>query len=185
MHRLFVALRPPAAIRAQLYATMGGTAGARWQDDEQLHLTVRFIGEVERRQAEDVATILSSVASPAPVARISGVGTFDTRGRIDTLWARVVPVEPLAALHRKVDQALSRVGIARDARRYLPHVTLARIGRHAADPTAIARWVEAHAALSTDAFALAHLLLYESHLTPEGARYEAVARWPLTAAIDP
>ncbi|WP_394648835.1 RNA 2',3'-cyclic phosphodiesterase [uncultured Sphingomonas sp.] len=179
MHRLFVALRPPPAIRAALLSMMGGVPGARWQDDEQLHLTVRFIGEVDTRQAEDVAAALAGVGAPAPVARIEGVGTFERRGRVDTLWTRVVPAEPLAALHRKVDQALARAGVAADPRRYLPHVTLARLARTAADPVAIQRWIADHAALASPDFALPHLILYESVLGHDGARYEAVARWPL------
>ena len=179
MHRLFVALRPPPAIRATLIAAMGGVPGARWQDDEQLHVTVRFLGDVARDQAEDIATALSHVAAPVFAAAIDGVGAFDHRGRVDTLWARVLPVDPLAALHRKVDQALSRTGIAPDRRRYLPHVTLARLPRAGQDPVATARWIADHAALTTPAFALEHLYLFESHLGREGARYEAVARWPL------
>lgn len=179
MHRLFVALRPPPPIRTLLLDAMEGLPGARWQEDEQLHVTLRFIGEVDRRQAEDIATALSRIAAPAPTARLDGAGTFDKRGRIDTLWARVVPVEPLAALHRKVDQALARAGVAADPRRYLPHVTLARLSRGAADPVAIDRWIAEHAALATPDFALPHLVLYESVLGHDGARYEAVARWPL------
>lgn len=179
MHRLFAALRPPPIIRTALTDVMEGLPGARWQDDDQLHVTLRFVGEVDRHQAEDVATALAGVAATVPVVRVDGVGTFDSRGHVDTLWARLVPAEPLLALHRKVDQALSRAGIAPDPRHYLPHVTLARFGRRAADPAAIDRWVEGHAALATAPFALDHLLLYESHLAHDGAHYEAVARWPL------
>lgn len=179
MHRLFVALRPTPPVRTLLQNVMGGVPGARWQDDEQLHVTVRFIGTVDPRQADDIAAALATVAAPAPVARIDGVGTFERRGMVDTLWARVTPVEPLAALHRKVDQALARVGVAPDPRRYLPHVTLARFSRAAGDPAAIDRWVAQCAALSSADFAMPHLTLYESLLGHEGARYEAVARWPL------
>ncbi|MDR6789327.1 2'-5' RNA ligase [Sphingomonas sp. BE138] len=179
MHRLFVALRPPPAIRTLLLDAMGGLPGARWQDDEQLHCTVRFVGEVDRRQAEDVAAALATVAAPTPRVRIDGVGTFERRGRLDTLWARVLPGEPLAALHRKVDQALARAGVAADPRRYLPHVTLARFSRSAADPVATDRWIADHAALASPDFTMPHLTLYESVLAHDGARYEAVARWPL------
>ena len=179
MHRLFVALRPPPAIRALLLDAMEGLPGARWQDDEQLHVTLRFIGEVDRRQAEDIATALSRIAASAPTVRLDGAGTFDKRGRIDTLWARVVPAEPLAALHRKVDQALARAGVAPDPRRYLPHVTLARFSRTAGDPALIDRWIAAHAALASPAFTMPHLTLFESILAHDGAHYEPVARWPL------
>ncbi|KTT74604.1 RNA 2',3'-cyclic phosphodiesterase [Sphingomonas endophytica] len=180
MHRLFVALRPPPAIRSLLLAATGvGMPGIRWQDDEQLHLTLRFVGAVERQQAEDVAAALSGIVAPMPEVRVDGVGSFEKRGRTDTLWARIVPADTLTALHRKVDQALGRAGIAPDPRRYLPHVTLARVARGGGDPVAIGRWLADHAALSTPPFALAHVVLYESHLGAEGARYEAVARWPL------
>lgn len=179
MHRLFVALRPPPAIRAALTAAMGGVPGARWQDDEQLHATVRFIGAVERRQAEDIAAALAQVAATPVAARIDGTGTFEHRGRADTLWTRLVPADPLAALHRKVEQALARAGVAPDPRRYLPHITLARLPRAGHDAAALARWLADHAALATPDFALAHLYLYESHLARDGARYEAVARWAL------
>lgn len=180
MHRLFVALRPPPPIRSALLALDGtGVPDARWQDDEQLHLTVRFIGDVERMQAEDVCAALAGVRAPAPAVRLDGVGSFDRRGRADTLFARVAPAERLAALHRKVDQALARAAVVPDARRYLPHVTLARLGRLAGDPAAISGWIGAHAGLTSPAFALTHLILYESRLGSEGARYEAVMRWPL------
>lgn len=180
MHRLFVALRPPPPIRGLLMAAGGGgIAGARWQDDDQLHLTLRFIGAVDTRQADDIAAVLESVGGEAPDVRIDGVGTFERRGRTDTLWARVTPAEPLAALHRKVSQALARAGVAADQRRFLPHITLARITRGVADPAAIARWVEHHAGLASPTFTLPHLVLYESLLGRDGAHYEAVARWPL------
>lgn len=105
MHRLFVAIRPPAAHREQLLALMGGVAGARWQRDDQLHLTLRFIGEVDRHRASDIADALRTIRFAPFDARIAGVGVFDRRGLIDTLWAGVQPRDPLASLHRKVDRA--------------------------------------------------------------------------------
>ena len=179
MHRLFAALRPPPAVRAALLAAMGGVPGARWQDDEQLHLTVRFIGEVPTPIAEDVAAALSRVAAAAPTIVIEGVGSFDRRGRLDTLWARVVPDPALTALFHKVDRAMVRAGVAPEQRRFTPHLTLARIGRAGADAAALARWMADHAALRAPAWRAEHLVLYESRLGHEGARYEAVARWPL------
>lgn len=179
MHRLFVALRPPPDIRAALSDVMGGVPGARWQDDSQLHLTLRFIGEVDGRQADDIALALSGVVAPPPALRIDGVGTFDRRGRVDTIWARAAPIDQLTALHRKVDQALGRAGVPPDPRRFLPHITLARVSRGGLDAIALERWIADHAALATPLFTCAHLTLFESLLGREGASYEAVARWPL------
>ena len=183
MHRLFLALRPPAAVRQALAAAMTGVPGARWQDDDQLHLTIRYIGEVDGRVAEDVAIALSAIRAPAPavrpVVRIAGVGRFEHRGRTDTLWAAVHPVEAFAALHRKADRALVAAGLPPERRAYRPHITLARLARGAGAEPEIARWLVDHAALRTDGFALDSLILYESHLGGTGACYVPVVRWPL------
>src|SRR3546814_14957806 len=112
MHRLFVALRPPPDIRALLIAAMGGVRAARWQNDEQLHLTLRFIGEVDRPIAEDVVAALGSVHAPPITAAIAGVGRFEKRGRTDAIWAGVAPGDALAALHAKVDRVFVRLGLA-------------------------------------------------------------------------
>ncbi|MGN6270517.1 MAG: RNA 2',3'-cyclic phosphodiesterase [Sphingomonas sp.] len=179
MHRLFVALRPPPAIRASLAAAMGGVPHARWQDDEQLHLTLRFIGEVDRPQAEDIAAALGQVHAEAPVVAIAGVGRFTRAGRTDAIWAGVAPRQPLADLHARVDRALAQAGLAPDNRAYLPHVTLARLPRGAASEPAIDRFLAERAGLTSTRFALEALLLFESRLGHEGARYEAIARYPL------
>jgi 2'-5' RNA ligase len=176
MHRLFVALRPPPEVRALLLATMQGVAGARWQDDAQLHVTVRYIGEVDGAVAEDVATTLSGLHDAPVTWRVSGVGMFESRGRPNALWAGIAPHAPLAALHRKVDQALVRIGLKPEGRAYLPHITLARFGREFAG---VDRFLGDHAALSSADVTSGHLTLFESHLGSTGARYEAVARFPL------
>jgi 2'-5' RNA ligase len=179
MHRLFVALRPPPTIRAQLCGVMSGVPGARWQDDEQLHLTLRFIGEVDRRVAEDVALALGQVHAPSVEVALAGVGAFDKHGRVDALWAGVTPHEALAALHRKVDHAMVRVGLAPEGRTYLPHITLARLSRSMGTGIEIERWRAEHAALTSAPFTLGHLCLYASTLGSGGARYEAIDRWAL------
>ena len=179
MHRLFVALRPPPPIRAQLGAVMGGVPGARWQDDEQLHLTLRFIGEIDGRVAEDVALALGQVHAPPIEIALAGVGAFDKNGRVDALWAGVTPHEALAALHRKVDHALVRVGLAPEGRTYLPHITLARLSRSMGMGIEIERWRADHVALTSAPFTVGHVYLYASTLGSGGARYEAIERWPL------
>ncbi|SEN18504.1 2'-5' RNA ligase [Sphingomonas gellani] len=180
MPRLFVALRPPPAIREDLLSLQGGVPGARWQDEEQLHLTVRFIGDVEGPVADDVAAALGSVHASAPTARLFGVGAFRHRDRTEAIWAGVQPADPLRALHAKVDQACARAGLERERRSYLPHITLARFSRSAGGDPAIERWLAERAGLSGPSFPMMHLILYQSVLGRDGARYEAIARWPLT-----
>lgn len=181
MIRLFVALRPPTAVREQLLGLMAGVPDARWQDDAQLHLTLRFVGEVDERAADDLTAALGGVHTPAPIVALAGVGRFGDGRRGASLWAGVAPHDALARLHRKVDQACVRAGLAPEGRAYLPHITLARLPRRAAAAPAVERWLADTAGLAGVPFALPHLVLYESRLARGGAAYEPVMRWPLDA----
>lgn len=166
MHRLFVAIRPPGPIRQQLLDLMEGVSGARWQDDHQLHLTLRFIGEVDRPMAEDIADALRAIHFPRFEIALHGLGTFDRRGRPEVLWAGITPHEPLKALHHKVDQACARAGIERDHRAFHPHITLARLGR----ATGLAEdLIQAAGGLASAPFLVDCFGLYESRLSPSGA----------------
>lgn len=176
MHRLFVGFTLPAAIRTRLLALMGGIPGARWQDDAQLHLTLRFIGEVDRHAAEDIALALGQVHYPGLEIALAGVGQFESRGRPNAVWAGVTPHAPLAGLHKKIDQAVVRTGQPAEGRAYLPHITLARMN---AQSGAADKFLAAQAGLTSPLFALDHFTLFESTLGGEGARYEMVERYRL------
>lgn len=176
LHRLFVALRPPASMRRKLLDIMDGVEGARWQDEAQLHVTLRYIGEVERPVAEDIAVTLQAVHGPALDLALSGVGRFDTGSRGRALWAGITPQDAVAALHRKVDHALVRVGLLPEGRAFLPHITLARLNRLSGP---VDGFLSAHAALTSPPMRFDHLVLYESHLGQDGAWYEPIVRYPL------
>src|SRR5215213_11565520 len=112
MHRLFAAIRPPEDVRDLLIDAMDDSPALRWVGDEQLHLTLRFIGEVERPLANDVAAALQDLRSPAFDLRVSGVGKFERRNG-GAIWAGVEPREPVAALaagraHSSAGRAASR-----------------------------------------------------------------------------
>ncbi|MGI8932236.1 MAG: RNA 2',3'-cyclic phosphodiesterase [Sphingomicrobium sp.] len=176
MHRLFVALRPPREIRSIcLNSTADGPRGWAWQDESQLHVTLRYIGEVERPLAEDIAAMLSTLHARPVELGLRGVGFFD-QGPRGVLFARAIPREPLAAIHSKIDRALIGVGLAPERRAFLPHITLARRRQDAADPAA---WLETHAALAAPPVPVEELILYESRLGRSGAHYEPVANYPL------
>jgi 2'-5' RNA ligase len=175
MHRLFVAIRPPREIRELLLGIMGAVQNARWQDDEQLHLTLRFIGEVDGHQAEDIAAALGALHHQRFDISVSGVGKFERRGK-GALWAGVSPHDQLKSLHKKVDQACLRAGLEPDERAYHPHITLARLGPNTgpAEPF-IERW----AGLSSTSFTVDNICLFESRLGSEGANYTIAQRYPL------
>lgn len=180
-HRLFVALRPPRPIRDLLRAAMHGISAARWQDDDQLHLTLRFIGEVDRHRAEDIAAALGALHAPAITARIAGVGLFDRRGAPHMIWAGVEPLAKLAALQRKIDQLLARVGVEAETRAFMPHVTLARLNRSAGP---VAPFLALYSDLASAPFVFDHVILYESEMGHGGSRYHPVARYPLDVSGD-
>ncbi|WP_414902346.1 RNA 2',3'-cyclic phosphodiesterase [Sphingomonas flavalba] len=176
MHRLFVAIRPPAAIRAHLLEMMGGVAGARWQDDSQIHITLRFIGEVDGRMAEDIAAALGGLRHPPLALTLAGVGRFERKGQTEAVWAGIAPHERIAHLQAKVERALVHIGLPPERRAYLPHITLARFGRTGGMAD---RFLAGHAGLSGPAFTVDAFYLYQSHLGHGGSRYEAIQRYPL------
>lgn len=172
MIRLFVGLELPPPVRAALLASMGGVAGARWQRDEQLHVTLRFIGEVDRHTAADIAAALGRVNVQPFVAELGEPGHFEHRGRIDALWVGVRPADALARLARAINAALASVGIAPEARAFVPHVSVAR-GR---GMIGISGWPLApisRLSWNVDGFAL-----FESQLARDGSEYTVLARWP-------
>lgn len=175
MHRLFIAIQPPEAIRERLLGLMGGIPGARWQDDAQLHLTVRFVGEVDRHQADDIAGVLGLVRQEPFAIALSGIGSFLTRGK-GAVWAGIAPHDALKTLHKKVDQACLRAGVEPDTRAYRPHITLARLGGGAGP---VEPFIERWAGLSSPPFLVDAICLYESRLGAEGASYRIAERYSL------
>ena len=175
MIRLFTALSLPDELRPRLAALGSGIDGARWVEPENLHITLRFIGEVDRHRANDIADLLAGIRFAPFDVRIEGLGSFDRKGVVDTLWAGVQPRDPLAQLHRKVDRACVRAGLAPEGRAYLPHVTLARFGRSGG---LVDGFLAVHAGLSSPAFRVDGFSLFESRIGHDGARYEAVADYP-------
>ena len=175
MHRLFVAIQPPPKVRDRLLGIMGGVQNARWQTDDQLHLTLRFIGEVDRHQAEDIALSLGSVRHGVFRIALSGVGSFGKRGK-GALWAGVAPQDELKPLHKKLDQSLIRAGIEPETRAYHPHITIARLSRGAGP---VEPFIERWAGLSSEPFLVEDICLYESRLGSEGASYSIVERYRL------
>lgn len=176
MHRLFVAIRPPEPILDLLIDAMDDSPDFRWQDEAQLHLTLRFIGEVARPVANDIADVLGRISAPAFAIRLAGVGRFEQRNS-GALWAGVEPKTPVAALAAKVERACQAAGLAPERRAFHPHITLARWkGRRTRE---VAAFLERRKGLSSDPFALDRFILFESRLSRHGAHYEEVASFPL------
>lgn len=177
MHRLFVAIRPPEAIRDLLIDAMDDSADFRWQDDEQLHVTLRFVGEVERPTADDLADALGRIHAARFELHIAGVGRFEQLNS-GALWAGVEPRAPIAALAAKVERICQSIGLEPERRAYHPHITLARWkGRRTRE---LKDFLERAGGLSSEPFTVDRFILFESQLSRHGAHYEAVATYPLS-----
>lgn len=177
MHRLFVAIRPPQQVRDLLLDAMGDNPDFRWEDEDQLHLTLRFAGELERPVADDLADALTRVRASRLELRIAGVGRFEQRNS-GALWAGVEPKPPIAALAAKIERVCQSVGLEPERRAFHPHITLARWkGRRTRE---VQDFLKQFSGLSSEPFSVDEFILVESHLSRHGAHHEPVATYPLT-----
>ena len=147
---------------------MGGVEGARWQDDEQLHLTLAFAGNVDRPRADDLTEALIDVESHVFAAEVTGVGHFERKSQPTALWARVPLTDSLAQLQRRVERACRHAGLDLEKRGYRPHITLARLPRGAGS---IEGWLAQHGTLHAGPWDVTGFTLFESYLQVEGSFY--------------
>ncbi|HEX3423460.1 MAG TPA: RNA 2',3'-cyclic phosphodiesterase [Sphingomicrobium sp.] len=176
MHRMFVAIRPPEAIRDLLTDAMDSSADFRWQNDQQLHLTLRFIGEVDRPLAVDLTDALGRIRTAPFDLRVAGLGRFEQRNS-GALWAAVEPKLPLASLAAKVERICQLVGLEPERRAFHPHITLARWkGRRTRE---VRGFLGRAAGLSSEPFIVRDFTLFESRLSRHGAHYEEITRYSL------
>ncbi len=178
MIRLFAAVPLPWEIQERLSDLAAGLPGARWVPPENMHITLRFIGEVDRGTADDIDGLLSGVRAPAFELSFAGVGTFGSGRQVRAAWIGVEKSEALHHLRDKVESAAVRAGLEPERRKFTPHVTLARF-KKASPGSHLARWIEAHGGFSAGPFDVDRFTLFQSHLGREGAHYEAVAEYPL------
>ncbi len=175
--RLFVAIALPGDVAQSLLLIQSGVPGARWLTREQMHLTLRFIGESDGREAAAVDDALATVKAPAFALALKGVGQFGGRNP-SALWAGVHSGEDLVHLQRKIESALQRAGLAAETRKFTPHVTLARL-RDTPRGRVIA-YLTDHALYASPAFDVAGFVLYSSLTTPNGSIYRAEKAYRLT-----
>ncbi|MEQ8333294.1 RNA 2',3'-cyclic phosphodiesterase [Nisaea sp.] len=177
MNRLFVALALPDHVRAALSGLRRGFPGARWVAEENFHLTLRFIGEVDNRAMDDIAEELDRVREPGFDLELDGFGSFETKGKVRALWARILASEDLNHLQRKIDTALDAVGVARETRRFKPHVTLARFRDAPLDR--VNELICEASPFSAGPFPIGSFTLFRSFLHRDGPVYRPEMVYPL------
>ena len=175
--RLFVAVTPPAEIRDRLLNTYSDIARARWVKKEHLHVTMRFIGEVEEEVAGVVREALCNISSPAIEIKVEGVGTFGRPAR--TLWCSLAPRDALSPLADAIERAVVGAGLPAADRPFEPHLTLARFKN--SPPVLVRRYLEDNEKLETPVFSISEFTLYQSKLSSAGPEYSVMQSYPLGA----
>jgi len=176
MIRLFVGLQPPPDLCEHLAAVGIGLPGAHWVPEENLHLTLRFIGEVHEDIAHDLHDALMGVRGSAMPVSVVGLGIFETGRRPHTLYASVERSDPLTRLQGKIEQALVRAGQEREGRKFTPHITLAKLRDTPA--SRLQPFLAAHALLR-EGWTAEYFTLFSSQLGSGDPVYTAEADYPL------
>jgi RNA 2',3'-cyclic 3'-phosphodiesterase len=176
--RLFAALPVPELIGEGLARRQGGLPGARWRSLDQLHVTLRFFGEVDGRVAADLDAALAEVRGEAFELHLEGAGAFGDRDHMRAVWAGVGESEPLRRLAGRCESAARRAGLKPETRAYRPHVTLAYLNRKA-DERRTAAWVSGHNLLHSPPWRATTFGLYSSWSGPDGSRYDLEREYPL------
>lgn len=183
MPRLFTGLEIPAEISAELALMRGGLAGARWIDPENYHITLRFIGDVDRGTARDIVAALGeSRARPALTVTLDALTAFGG-SKPRALVARVVPTPELTRLQAEQERLVQRVGLDPEPRKYTPHVTLARL-RHAS-PGDVAAGLALRGLLRKLTFTAERVVLYSARDSVGGGPYVVEAAYPLAGPPGP
>jgi len=177
MKRIFLALRLEDTTRTLLSGLGSQIAGSRPVADDQLHLTLRFIGDVDGVTFDDIWEQLWEIsASPVSLA-IRGVGHFPPRGRPRTLWAGIEPSGELLILRNKINRILRRCNVLPEQRKFHPHITLARLKN--SSPHRVARFLSQNSLLKSPPFTVGQFTLYSSVLSPKGAVHTIEQEYPL------
>ena len=177
MIRLFVALQLPEEHRLLLSRLQGGLPNVRWVPLENMHLTLRFIGDIANNLAADLDEELAAVDADAFPLELQGVGHFDTRGTARALWAGVKLTPQLSALQARVEKAAVRAGLEPERRKFHPHVTLARLKDFPLDR--LAGYLSDYAGLTAPSFTVARFSLMSSRLHKDGSIYTSEAEYDL------
>ncbi len=181
MLRLFSAVLVPEDGRATLSLLQSGIPGARWIDEHNFHVTLRFFGEVTETQGHDIHDQLTRVRAPGFWLDLDGVGHFGTAKRPDALWAGLTRSEELGLLRAKVDRAAVMAGLPPEDRKFHPHVTLGRLRQ--APNERVARWLAEHALFRWGPFRVDRFCLMRSYLGNEGSVYEVLEEYDLAANL--
>lgn len=176
--RLFVAIDLPEAVKEQLTMISCGLPGARWVKPEQLHLTLRFIGEVDGSTFLDIQEGLAEVSCESFPMQLQGIGFFPPRKKPRVIWVGIEKNEQLLRLRNRIESVLVRTGLEPERRKFAPHITLARLNK--TPSSKVGRFLEQHNLFISPLFQVNEFRLYSSVINAKGAKHFVEQEYPLT-----
>lgn len=177
MLRLFVGIEFPPELKLHLSMLETVIPGARWVDPGNFHLTLRFIGEVDEGVAADIDEALVRLRARRFTLQLAGTGVFGG-AKPRALWVGVERHPELVALRDRIEQALIRIGLEPEQRKFAPHVTLARLREPALDK--LCAFLAVNAQFRAAPLPVEQFSLIASFPTKAGSIYEDQADYPLS-----
>ena len=175
--RLFIGIALPGEVRRRLAGLCSGLPNARWVEPANMHITLRFIGEVPGDEADILHQFLGGIEAPAFTLTLAGLGSFGSARKVRALWVDIAADPGLVHLQEKVESAVARAGFEPQGRKFKPHVTIARLKGTPAGR--VGEYLEQGGAFRAGPFTVSAFTLYRSHLGHKGAHYESLAEYPL------
>lgn len=184
MIRLFTALEIPASQAERIAMLQSGLRGVRWISRDYLHITLRYIGEVDESMAWDIDRALTDIHGDPIDISLEGIGQFGNK-RPHSVWLGVNETPELLQLQSRQENAMQKIGLPAEGRKYTPHVTLGRLKRGATEPSEVMRYIEANNLFFTPTFKAARFVLMSSKLSQGGGPYITERDYSLTSQDRP
>ena len=178
MPRLFAGLEIPPDVGQTLSGLRGGLPGARWVDPENYHVTLRFIGDIDGASAGEIASMLDRVNRRPFEVTVRGLSSFGGK-KPRAVVATVVPTRPLIELQAELERLMQRIGLDPEGRKFIPHVTLARL--HDASSQDVADYLSVRGYFPTKAFTADRFVLFSSRASTGGGPYVVEDSYALSA----
>lgn len=168
MPRLFTGLEIPPDIGQSLSSLRGGLPGARWIDPENYHVTLRFIGDIDGYAANEIASTLVRINRRPFEVSLRGLSSFGSK-KPRAVVASVVPSRPLMELQAELERLMQRFGLDPEGRKFIPHVTLARL-RDSSNQD-VADYLSVRGYFPTRTFTASRFVLFSSRDSVGGGPY--------------
>lgn len=182
--RCFIALEIPDHVKTRISGLIGSlkplSRAVRWVRPENVHLTLKFLGEVPERLLPDInEAIAKAVSGHEPFALSArGTGAFPSKSRPRVVWAGLVESNGLMRLHEDIERAMERLGFIPENREFRAHLTIGRV-KGSGGLSGLMRELESHAEVEFGKFEAGEIVLMKSDLLPSGAVYSVLSAFRL------